>query len=182
MKDTLTFFNISSPKQELNPRKFFTQLSCHFEEFLEGVEALGHNGSLNERLESAINDLRTTYPEEKYAEAFSGLDKIALADSLADQYVTLIGTARAAGIDIASCIKEVEASNLSKFVHVGFGDISDLEWIEFNRHTDKIKSEGRYKGVYWKRVGEYAVWYDGSGKILKGPNYFEPKLDKFIGE
>lgn len=182
MKDTLTFFNISSPKQELNPKKFFTQLSCHFEEFLEGVEALGTDGSLNEELEAAINVLRDNHPEEEYDDVFSYVDKLALADSLADQYVTLIGTARAAGIDIESCIKEVEASNLSKFVHVGIMDVSDLEWIAFDEHSRKIESEGRYKGVYWKRVGEYVVWYDGSGKILKGPNYFEPKLDKFIGE
>ena len=92
----------------------------------------------------------------------------------------MIGTARAAGIDIEACVKEVEASNLSKFVHVGIGDISDLEWIAFDKHCRDIEAQGRYKGVYWKRVNDYVVWYDESGKILKGVNYFEPDLEQYV--
>lgn len=36
MKDTLKFFEISQPAEDRAHKKFFTQLSCHFEEFLEG--------------------------------------------------------------------------------------------------------------------------------------------------
>lgn len=180
MNKTLQFFDISQPKEGLTSKKFFTQLSCHFEEFLEGVEALGNEGTLNEELESAIEILRGDYPEEQFEEVMSQVDRLALADSLADQYVTLIGTSRAAGIEIEACIAEVEASNLSKFVHVGIGDISDLEWMAYDAHSLKIEDEGRYAGVYWKRVNNYVVWYDQSGKILKGPNYFEPDLKEFV--
>lgn len=180
MNKTLEFFEISQPVSELTHKKFFTQLSCHFEEFLEGVEALGNTGEINDNLQSAINELREEYSDGVYAEVYSGIDRLALADSLADQYVTLIGTARAAGIDIKACIAEVEASNLSKFVHVGITGISDLEWMAFAAHSRKIESEGRYTGVYWKVVNGYAVWYDQSGKILKGPNYFEPNLEEFV--
>ena len=180
MKDTLKFFDISQPKEELNSKKFFTQLSCHFEEFLEGVEAVGNKSVLNEDLEAAIDELRGNYLDEDFTAAYSNINRVELADSLADQYVTLIGTARAAGIDIEACIAEVEASNLSKFVHVGITGVSDLEWIAFDAHNRKIESQGRYTGVHWKVVNGYAVWYDQSGKILKGPNYFEPNLKEFV--
>lgn len=180
MQDTIKFFEISQPAEDRTHKKFFTQLSCHFEEFLEGVEAVAGGSQLNEELELAVNELREDHSEDVYIRAYFNINRVELADSLADQYVTLIGTARAAGIDIQSCIAQVEASNLSKFVYTGIGDISDLEWIAFDAHTRKIESEGRYKGVHWKRVGDYVVWYDGSGKILKGPNYFEPNLEEFV--
>ena len=180
MQDTLKFFEISQPVEDHTHKKFFTQLSCHFEEFLEGVEAIANNGSLNEELESAIKELRGDYSEDDFKQAYRNINRVELADSLADQYVTLIGTARAAGIDIEACVKEVEASNLSKFVHVGIGDISDLEWIAFDKHSRDIEAQGRYKGVYWKRVNDYVVWYDESGKILKGVNYFEPDLEQYV--
>lgn len=181
MKDTLKFFEISQPVEDQTHKKFFTQLSCHFEEFLEGVEAINAgDGQLANHLNEAISKLRGDYPDDNFTTAYSKINRVELADSLADQYVTLIGTARAAGIDIETCIAEVEASNLSKFVHVGVTDISDLEWMAFDAHSRKIESEGRYKGVHWKRVNDYVVWYDQSGKILKGPNYFEPNLEKFV--
>lgn len=180
MNKTLQFFDISQPKEELTSKKFFTQLSCHFEEFLEGVEALGNEGTLNEELESAIDILRGNYPEEQFDEVMLQMDKLALADSLADQYVTLLGTARAAGIEIEACIAEVEASNLSKFIHVGDSEITPYQLASFAAHANYIEEQGRYSGVYWKRVNEYVVWYDQSGKILKGPNYFEPNLKEFI--
>lgn len=180
MKDTLKFFEISQPAEDRTHKKFFTQLSCHFEEFLEGVEALGNKSVLNEDLEAAIAELRGNYPEEEYAQAYFNINRAELADSLADQYVTLIGTARAAGIDIETCIAEVEASNLSKFVYVGDAEITPEQLGTFAAHANSIEEQGRYKGVYWKRVNDYVVWYDQSGKILKGPNYFEPNLEKFV--
>lgn len=180
MKDTLKFFEISQPKEELTSKKFFTQLSCHFEEFLEGVEALGAKGRLNKSLEGSIKELRGDYSEEELNKGYSNINRVELADSLADQYVTLIGTARAAGIEIEACIAEVEASNLSKFVYIGDSEITPNQLGTFAAHCMAIEEQGRYSGVHWKRVNGYAVWYDESGKILKGPNYFEPNLEEFI--
>lgn len=180
MKDTLKFFEISQPAEDRTHKKFFTQLSCHFEEFLEGVEAIANNGALSEELDAAISELRGNYPDEDFAVAYSNINRVELADSLADQYVTLIGTARAAGIDIETCIAEVEASNLSKFVYVGDSEITPEQLVSFAAHANSIEEQGRYKGVHWKRVNDYVVWYDQSGKILKGPNYFEPNLEKFV--
>jgi NTP pyrophosphatase (non-canonical NTP hydrolase) len=183
MKDTLTFFNIAKP----NPTKrdFFTQYSVHLEEFTESVEAIGGGGgALHEELISATNSLRAdavNQPEDNIDAAYAVINRVGMLDSLADQYVTLIGTARALGMDIEGAVKEVEASNLSKFIYVGTGQLSDLEWIHMDEQKRQIESEGRYKGVYWERVGEYVVFYDENGKILKSPStYFEPKLEQFI--
>lgn len=180
MKDTLKFFDISQPAEDRTHRKFFSQLSCHFEEFLEGIEALGNKGSLNEELISAINILRGNHSEEDFSRVYGEINRVALADSLADQYVTLIGTARAAGIDIQTCIAEVEASNLSKFVYVGNSEITPEQLSDFTTHCTFIEGQGRYTGVHWEHRDDYIVWYDQSGKILKGPNYFEPNLERFV--
>jgi NTP pyrophosphatase (non-canonical NTP hydrolase) len=183
MKDTLKFFQIAKP----NPTKrdFYTQYSVHIEEFMESVEAIGGEGSpLHEELQASVEQLRddaTNQPEDKIEAAYASTDRAAMLDSLCDQYVTLIGTARALGMDIEGAIKEVEASNLSKFVYVGTGDLSDLEWMDLDNQKALIEVEGRYKGVHWKRVGEYIVFYDGNGKILKSPStYFEPNLEKYV--
>lgn len=183
MKHTLKFFDIAKP----NPTKrdFFTQYSVHIEEFTESVEAIGgEGGTLHEELVSATNQLRkdaVKQPDDKIEWAYSSVDRLAMADSLCDQYVTLIGTARALGMDIEGAIKEVEASNLSKFIYVGDRDLDHVDLGDFAQQCNDIESQGRYQGVHWKRVGEYVVFYDQNGKILKSPStYFEPQLEQFI--
>lgn len=184
MKDTLTFFNIAKPNPD--KRDFFTQLSVHFEEFGETIEALGcTNTPLFEELKTAYTQIRQDVPlcsEEEIEVCWNErVNRTLLADSLADQYVTLIGTARAAGIDLAGCIKEVEASNLSKFIFVGDAELTPQQLGEYAQLANDIEAQGRYTGVIWKRVGEYIVFYDDKGKIMKCPTtYFEPDLEKFI--
>jgi predicted HAD superfamily Cof-like phosphohydrolase len=182
MKDTLKFFQIAKP----NPTKrdFYTQYSVHIEEFMESIEAIGGKGSpLHEELQASVEQLRddaTNQPEDKIEAAYASTDRVAMLDSLCDQYVTLIGTARALGMDIEGAIKEVEASNLSKFIHVGNRELDNFDFTKFEQQCTVILLEGRYKGVHWKRVGEYIVFYDGNGKILKSPStYFEPNLEKY---
>lgn len=52
---------------------------------------------------------------------------------------------------------------------------------EYAQLANDIEAQGRYTGVIWKRVGEYIVFYDDKGKIMKCPTtYFEPRLEKFI--
>ncbi len=183
MKDTLKFFNIAKP----NPTKrdFFTQYSVHLEEIAEGVEAIGGEGSgLHAALIDGSNQLRidaVSVTDEIIESAYSVIDRVAKVDSLADQYVTLIGTARALGMDIEGAVKEVESSNLSKFIYVGDRELTPEDLGSFAQQCNDIELQGRYEGVHWKRVGEYIVFYDQNGKILKSPStYFEPKLEAYI--
>ena len=177
MKDTLKWIQIAKP--DPTPRDFFTQLSVHMEEFKECVESLaeGAGGQLAIQLDNAIDVLRQEHPVELLEQVYEGVNRKLLADSLADQYVTLVATAHTAGIDIQRVVTEVEASNLSKYEYMGISDVSDLEWVTFDKHCRDIEAQGRYKGVYWKRVDDYIVWYEESGKVLKGPRYFEPNLE-----
>lgn len=182
MKDTLKFFEIAKP----NPtqRDFFAQYAVHIEEFLESIEALGAKGELNEALAGAITELRDSVikqSDEVIATVYNDINRVAMLDSLVDQYVTLLGSARALGFDIEGAIKEVEASNLSKFIHVGNRELDDKDFALIELQISEILAQGRYKGIRWKRVGEYVVFYDESGKILKAPStYFEPNLEHFV--
>lgn len=181
MKDTLKFFEIAKPLP-LTSDDAQVQLGVHLEEITEMfVDGLGfHHGAI---VVEQLSGLADRYKKNTDMHFIADIDKVALLDSLADQYVTLIGTARALGFDIEGAIKEVEASNLSKFYYVGVGQISDLEWIDINQQKLDIEAQGRCKGAYWERLGEYVVFFDENGKILKSPKtYFEPDLSKFIGE
>lgn len=184
MKDTLTFFNIAKPNPD--KRDFFTQLSVHFEEFGETIEAIDCTDTdLYKHLKKAYMEIREDVPQASDEEIETlwneRINRTLLADSLADQYVTLIGTARAAGIDLEGCIKEVEASNLSKFIFVGASELTPQQLGEYAQLANDIEAQGRYTGVIWKRVGEYIVFYDDKGKIMKCPTtYFEPNLERFV--
>jgi hypothetical protein len=84
-------------------------------------------------------------------------------------------------MDIEGAVKEVEASNLSKFIYVGDRELDSCDRFSFKEQCNLIEAQGRYKGVHWNRVGEYIVFYDQNGKILKSPStYFEPKLEAYI--
>lgn len=176
MKDTLKFFEIAKPNPTLEDAQ--VQMGCHTEEILEMFQdGLGFNNGLVEELER----WSTTFKTKQDKSFESDTNRVALLDSLADQYVTLIGTARTLGMDIESAVKEVEASNLSKFEYVGDRELDEHDFKRYEVMCNGIMLEGRYKGVYWKRVGEYVVFYDENGKILKNPStYFEPNLEKFV--
>jgi hypothetical protein len=179
MKDTLKFFEIAKPLP-LTSDDAQVQLGVHLEEITEMLnEGLGLDNSLTYELEGWAGTLKS----KGVVDFVEDMDKVALLDSLADQYVTLIGTGRALGFDIEGAVKEVEASNLSKFVFVGKEQLTNIQKGEFMEQALEIEAQGRYKGVHWKQVGEYVVYYDESGKIMKSPfNYFEPDLTKFVGE
>lgn len=176
MKDTLKFFNIAKPNPTISDAQ--TQLGVHLEEILEMLDdGLGFNNDLTSELESWSDRLKKT----QVGDFVEDMDRKALLDSLADQYVTLIGTARALGMDIEGAVKEVEASNLSKFIFVGDRELTHEDLGSFAQQCNDIESEGRYQGVHWKRVGEHVVFYDQNGKILKSPStYFEPDLESFV--
>ena len=178
MKDTLTFFEIAKPNPTIADAQ--TQLGVHIEEFqemfTEGLAFLQEAGIAVE-----LGEVADYYKRNLDPNFLVDLNRIAMIDSLADQYVTLIGTARALGMDIEGAVKEVEASNLSKFIYVGYRELTPEDLGSFAQQCNDIELQGRYEGVHWKRVGEYIVFYDQNGKILKSPStYFEPKLEAFI--
>jgi hypothetical protein len=183
MKDTLRWFEIAKPVP--TKRDFFTQYSVHIEEFSESVEAIGGGDSpLHKELQASVGQLRfdaVNQPEDNIEKVYSAVDRVMMLDSLCDQYVTLIGTARSLGMDIVGAIKEVEASNLSKFIYVGDRELNHEDLGSFAQQCNDIEKQGRYQGVHWKRIGEYVVFYDQNGKILKSPStYFEPNLEDFV--
>lgn len=177
MKDTVLWYSLAKPNPTTDDAQ--TQLGVHLEEIHEMfVDGLGF-GDTTEISES-LKEFSIFFKNKCDVSFTEDMDRKLLLDSICDQIVTGTALAKALGMDILSAFAEVEASNLSKYVHVGIMDISDLEWMAFDAHSRKIESEGRYSGVHWKRVGEYVVWYDGSGKVLKGPNFFEPNLWGYI--
>lgn len=106
-------------KAEPTIKNVLTQLGCHFEEIEEMVSALDNADSiLADELRQVSNELKSIDLDKYSAEVhtmMSKWDKVALLDSLCDQIVTAIGTAYDFGFDIEGALKEVAASNESKF-------------------------------------------------------------------
>lgn len=177
MKKTLEFFNTAKP--EFSERDVSTQIGVHIEEFDEMLNSLGvyQYGEIRSRLNGLADDYKRGYSNIRH------IDKKELLDSLCDQIVTAIGVAKGHGMDIIGAFNEVENSNLSKFYYIGDKELDYSTIQELNDICSEIIRDTRYKGVYWGRLGEYVVFYDENGKIMKNPRtYFEPKLDKYLGE
>lgn len=181
VEKTLTFFNIAKPSP--TSKDFFLQTAYNFEEWSEVVEAIGAKDS--EMFETLLNvkqeliEDMSEQPEANVKKAYKQVDRLMLADGIADSIVTLVGMAYMAGIDIENVFKEVAASNLSKFVKVS-GELNSLQEETFGIECNIIEGQGRYKGVTWSRKGDYIVFTDQNGKIVKPTSFFEPDLKKFI--
>lgn len=173
------WFDVAVPNPTV--RNGAVQLGCVFEEFGEflGATDWGHS-QLAIHLEEATRSQMEFDKEAQEGEA--NVDKILLADAAADIIVALVGYCRIHGIDIFGALKEVAQSNESKYYYVGVGDLSDHEWEDLNSICKEIESQGRYKGVGWERQGEWIVFKDENGKIMKNVrSYREPELVSFIG-
>lgn len=70
-----------------------------------------------------------------------------------------------------AAIDEVLKSNWSKYNEYCAGDEC---WYDY--HCSSLMIGGRYTGVTWRLNEGYVIWKDGSGKILKGPQYVAPDL------
>ncbi|MCP3680549.1 MAG: nucleoside triphosphate pyrophosphohydrolase family protein [Gammaproteobacteria bacterium] len=86
------------------------QVGCHFEEVSEMAKAIGDFD-----LEFEISIAANEYKKEVGFIPDQCINRIELADSLADQIVTAVGTAYMYGIDIIGALAEVNRSNFSKF-------------------------------------------------------------------
>jgi NTP pyrophosphatase (non-canonical NTP hydrolase) len=108
------------------------------------------------------------------------IDKEMALDAIADKLVTAIGLAYMLNMDIVGAFNEVAESNLSKFIHVGKDELSPQQLTDFANECNQIELQGRYSNVQWKRQGEYVVFLDGNGKIVKPSTFKEPNLEQFI--
>lgn len=132
---TLSWFEKVIP--EPNVQNFIIQYSVMLEEVVEGLDALGFP---SKELNEIIEDLRAGNYTDFIKDTFWNIEKnshkhIEFLDSLADVYVTTIGTAHTANYKIKEAIDEVNKSNWSKF---------DLEGNPIFNEFGKISKGSNY--------------------------------------
>lgn len=112
----LNWFDEAKP--EPSEKDFSVQLGVHIEEVVEMLECFStENVEVAMALGNAIHCLNVLSESLKANEGFIDIDDpLEFLDSLNDQVVTAVGTAKFAGYDFLGSIKEVNDSNYSKFV------------------------------------------------------------------
>jgi len=181
IEKVIKFFAISKPTP--TPQDVMSQIAVHIEEFQEMLEALGWGR--NEDLSYHLDTLQGYYKAKAQSEELSitemaDFDKVLLLDSLQDQTVTSQGIGYMMGFDMVGSLTEVANSNLSKFGS-RYCSLTTEHVTVLNNNCKDIESEGRYVGVRWERVGNYIVYFDNTGKILKNPHtFFQPNLEEYI--
>ncbi|AUR95813.1 NTP pyrophosphohydrolase-like domain [Vibrio phage 1.213.O._10N.222.54.F10] len=95
---------------EPTPEKACIQVGCHLEEVAEMANAIGDFD-----LEFEVARIADEYKKEVDFIPSDIVDRLALADSIADQIVTAVGVAYMHGIDITGALEEINRSNFSKF-------------------------------------------------------------------
>lgn len=98
-------------------KDFSTQLGVHLEEVVEMLKALkGTNHSAVVALELAQEHLEIVAEKMKADEtAYEVEDPLEMLDGLTDQIVTATGVGYTLGYDMPGALREVNASNFSKF-------------------------------------------------------------------
>lgn len=108
-------------RARMNPtdKDFNVQLGCHFEEFVEMLEALelsnefgataGADTSACEAVKALANALKSGVASATVT------DRKEFLDSLADQIVTAVGVGHCAGMQMTEACIRVNSSNWSKF-------------------------------------------------------------------
>jgi NTP pyrophosphatase (non-canonical NTP hydrolase) len=178
VEKTLEFFKVAKP----NPtaKDVMSQMGADTEECRELFEAFGFEDG-NQLMRELEDISQWAYKHGNPKLEVAQIDKQLALDAIADKLVTAIGLAYMLNMDIVGAFNEVAESNLSKFLYVGSGELSGLQLAELNKDCIDIESQGRYSGVHWKRQGEYVVFLDGNGKIVKPSTFKEPNLEQFIG-
>jgi hypothetical protein len=174
VKNTLEFFKIAKP----NPtgKDVMTQFGADTEEVAELFEAFGFddNCDIVYTLQAA-----SQWAYKASANEVDDIDRLDALDAICDKLVTAVGLGYMLGMNVEGAFKEVAASNLSKFIKVS-GELTLDQMAQFDDECKEIESQGHYSGVTWSRKGDYVVFTDGNGKIVKPSSYFEPDLEKFI--
>ena len=112
----LNWFDEAKP--EPSEKDFSVQLGVHIEEVVEMLDCFTtENVQIAMALGNAIQCLNVLSESLKANEGdIEIIDSLEFLDSLNDQVVTAVGTAKFAGYDFLSSIMEVNDSNYSKFV------------------------------------------------------------------
>lgn len=164
-------------------RNIVTQLAADTEECSELFAAMSTDGTypdISSQLDEVSKWLYSRDDIEPHE--IEDIDQLATLDAICDKIVTAVGLAKMLGFDISGALKEVAQSNESKYYYAGVGDLSDHEYQDLHAICKEIESQGRYKGVGWEHHGEWIVFKDEAGKIMKNPRtYREPELASFIG-
>jgi hypothetical protein len=114
-------------------------------------------------------DLYTEVSQEAHHALLSDISEITMTKVL-DALVSFNGNWKGALLNVIE-------SNWSKFDRYVQGDES-----KYGSHCIKIMDEGRYTNVHWIKSGDWVVYLDGVGKILKGMSYNAPVLEGFINK
>ena len=115
--DTVNWFKQAKP----NPtaKNIYVQIGCHFEEVCEMLQAMNLTDTPAYRGLKALSDeckqLAKDCLNKDLERVVESWDKLALLDSLADQYVTGMGVGYMMGFEMQGAINEVNRSNYSKF-------------------------------------------------------------------
>lgn len=151
------WFEVGVPREKVTLNRLVAQLGCHFEEVGEMVTAIGLP-MLGDRLNNLSKEMITTSPDYHHLfnpNTFTKDSLVALADSVADQIVTLVGVAHMLNLDVNKLVTEVNKSNWSKF-----------ENGKPVNKGDKIGKGSNYK----KPELEDMVDYDYLVKLTEGQN------------
>lgn len=115
LANTLSWFKIALAKP--TNKNVHTQLGVHFEEVAEMLTALGsHDPETANLLESSLQALQKLSTHLKQQDdVLLIVSRIDLLDAIADQLVTLTGSAHVLNMNIVGALNEVNDSNFSKF-------------------------------------------------------------------
>ena len=113
LTDTVNWFEVAKPVP--TDKDKLVQTGCHFEEVCEHLEAMGcETGELGV-MAYELKTYTKEQPDSVINKTLNGFNNLDLLDALADQIVTAVGVAYMMGFDIIGALKEVNASNWSKF-------------------------------------------------------------------
>lgn len=111
VESILDWFRVAKPNP--TPKDVMVQIGCHFEEVSEMADAINDAKLSFEANGGAIFFKKTN---SQYAEKeIAGFNNLELLDALCDQIVTALGVGYMMGFDMVHALKEVNASNHSKF-------------------------------------------------------------------
>ena len=111
VESILDWFRAAKPNP--TPKDVMVQIGCHFEEVSEMADAIN-----DAELSSEANSCAIFFKNSsaQYAKkAVADFQQLELLDALCDQIVTALGVGYMMGFDMVHALKEVNASNHSKF-------------------------------------------------------------------
>lgn len=113
LTETVNWFKVAKP--EPTDKDKLIQTGCHFEEVCEHLEAMGCEGGELGVMAYELKTYTKEQPDSVINKKLNEFNNLDLLDALADQIVTAVGVAHMMGFDIIGALKEVNASNWSKF-------------------------------------------------------------------